>query len=326
MIRLVRLELTRLRWRRAVLVLLAACVLVPAVVFATHAWETRSVSDADLAAAQEQLDRDLADPGYQREIRRCERNPDRYGVPAGECADSVGPQLDWYLYRPQLEVADTLDQQGLAIVVFLAGLLMLAATTFVGADWSSGSMSNQLLFEPRRSRVWAAKATAVALLAALATATVLAAFWAGIWLLVGARDLEVTTAVVRDVQWTSLRAVGLVAAATLGAYAVTMLFRSTVFTLGAMFAVSVGSTIVLAAVGLGGRWMPHTNVLAVLSDGTSYYREPPFECYQDGQPPAGLDCRQFGTLTLGDGVLHLGVVLVVATVLSVWAFRRRDVP
>ena len=325
MSRLVLLELTRLRWRRAVLLLLAAGVLVPAVIFGLHAWETRPVSDADLAQAQEQLDRDLADPGYQRQIERCEQRPHRFGVEPGECADMMGPQLDWYLYRQVLDVEQTLDGQAVAVVVLVAGLLMLAATTYVGADWNSGSMSNQLLFEPRRSRIWLAKAGAVVALAAGVMAVVLTAFWAGIWLLVSSRDLETTTAVVRDVQWTSLRAVGLAAAAALGAYAVTMLFRSTVFTLGALFAVVAGSTVALAGLGVSQRWMPHTNVMAVLSDGTRYYREPPMECY-GRRPPEGLDCREFATLTLGDGVLYLGLALAVAIAFSVWAFRRRDVP
>ena len=37
-------------------------------------------------------------------------------------------------------------------------LMLLAGTTFAGHDWNTGSMSNQLLFEPRRARVWVAKA------------------------------------------------------------------------------------------------------------------------------------------------------------------------
>ncbi len=36
--------------------------------------------------------------------------------------------------------------------------MVIAGCTFAGADWSSGSMTNQLLFEPRRGRVWLAKA------------------------------------------------------------------------------------------------------------------------------------------------------------------------
>ncbi len=326
MIRLFFLELTRLRWRRAVLLLLAVCVLVPLVVLGTHAWSTRPVSDADLADAQSQLDRDLQDPGYQRQIERCERNPERYGAgEATECAEMMGPQLDWYLYRPELDVADTRNQQGLAVFVLVAGLLMLAATTYVGADWNSGSMSNQLLFEPRRTRIWLAKGGAVAVLAALSMALALALFWGGVSVLVTMRDLAAPPEVVRDIEWTSLRAVGLAAAAALGAYAVTMLFRSTVFTLGALFAVVAGSTVVLAGLGVSERWMPHTNLVAILNDGARYYREVSQSCYTR-RPPEDLNCQQFATLPLADGVLYLGIALALALALSIWSFRRRDVP
>ena len=325
MTRLLRLELTRLRWRRAVLMLLAACVLVPVVIFGTHAWNTRPVSEAQLRDAQAQLERDQADPGFQRQVERCERRPDRFGVEPEQCADMMAPQLDWYLYQPQLDLQTTLDQQGLAVVTLVAGLLMLAATTFVGADWNSGSMSNQLLFEPRRTRIWLAKGCAVAGLAAVAMGAVLVAFWAGTMLLASSRDVETAAAVVRDIQGTSARAVGLAAVGALGAYAVTMLFRSTVFTLGALFAVVVGSTVVLAGLGVSQRWMPHTNVQAVLADGTRYYREPPVGCYER-RPPEGLDCREFATLSLTDGALYLATFLALAIALSIWSFRRRDVP
>ena len=42
--------------------------------------------------------------------------------------------------------------------------MLLLGTTFAGHDWNTGSMSNQLLFEPRRERVWLAKALAVGML------------------------------------------------------------------------------------------------------------------------------------------------------------------
>ena len=40
-------------------------------------------------------------------------------------------------------------------------VMLLAGTTFAGHDWNTGSMGNQLLFEPRRARVWGAKLAAV---------------------------------------------------------------------------------------------------------------------------------------------------------------------
>jgi len=327
MIRLIGLELTRLRWRRAVLLLLVACVAIPVIIFGTLAWSTRPVSDADLQQAQEQVDRERANPTFQREVDRCEQRPSRYGVedPA-QCADMMGPQVEWYIGREQLSLADVQREQALAVFVFLTGLLMLAATTFVGADWNSGSMSNQLLFEPRRLRIWLAKAGSVMALTAVTLGLVLTSFWSAAYLLARSRDIEPYARVIDDIQGTSVRAVILVAAAALGAYAVTMLFRSTVFTLGALFAMVVGSTVVLSALQVSERWMPHKNLAAVLNDGSRYYREVAEICYAGPRQPSGVDCRQFGTVSLLDGSIYLGIALVLAVALSMWSFRRRDVP
>ena len=164
MIRLLGVELTRLRWRRAVVVLLAGCALVTVVIFAGTAWSTRPVSDADLRDAQEQVERELEQPYMQREIERCEKNPDRYGV-AGRrrsARSRVGPQVEWFVSRDAAAGRTRRSASpGLGVITILMGLLMLVGTTFAGADWNSGSMSNQLLFEPRRARIWLAKAAAV---------------------------------------------------------------------------------------------------------------------------------------------------------------------
>ena len=49
---LLLVELTRLRWRRAVVVLLVACLLVPVAIWLGAAWNTRPFSDADVAEAE----------------------------------------------------------------------------------------------------------------------------------------------------------------------------------------------------------------------------------------------------------------------------------
>ena len=43
-----RVELTRLRWRRAVLLLLVGAVVLPALLFAGTAWNTRPMSEAEV--------------------------------------------------------------------------------------------------------------------------------------------------------------------------------------------------------------------------------------------------------------------------------------
>ncbi|MEJ7705780.1 MAG: hypothetical protein WKF82_00035 [Nocardioidaceae bacterium] len=44
-----------------------------------------------------------------------------------------------------------------------AVLAVLIGATFIGADYASGSLGTQLLFESSRSKVWVAKALAVVL-------------------------------------------------------------------------------------------------------------------------------------------------------------------
>ncbi len=328
MIRLFVVELTRLRWRRAVAVLLAGAALVTIVVFAGTAWSTRPVSDAELRDAQAQVDRERESPQFQRQIRQCEKHPDRYGVRnADRCLTRMGPRVDWYVSRSELRLRDAMRGPGLGVITILMGLLMLVGTTFAGADWNSGSMSNQLLFEPRRSRVWLAKAAAVLALALTTSALLLAAFWGGIALLVRSRGIDVLPGVPELIAGSAGRAVLVIGAAAVGAYAVTMLVRSTVFTLGAMFAVVVGATLILALIGVSEAWFPNKNLAAVIWNGTTYYVEPPPACFQGpGRPPQELDCSGMSRLGLWTGVRNLGVLLAGAVALSMWSFRRRDVP
>lgn len=327
MIRLFGLELTRLRWRRAVVILLAGCTLVTVVIFAGTAWTTRPISDSELQQAQEQVDRELAQPYMQRQIRQCEKRPNRYGVGNPDnCAERMGPRVEWYVGRDQLQAGRAFREAGLGVITILMGLLMLVGTTFAGADWNSGSMSNQLLFEPRRARVWLAKAAGVFAVSIVTSAVLLAAFAGGLLLLARSRGLEVAAGVPGWMAASSGRAILLIGAAAVGAYAVTMLVRSTVFTLGAMFAVVVGATLVMALLGISEAWFPNKNLSSVIWNGAIYYVQPPDACFMEGRRPQGIDCNGRERLELWEGARNLGGLLLVAGAASLWSFRRRDVP
>ena len=134
-------------------------------------------------------------------------------------------------------------------------------------------MSNQLLFEPRRLRVWLAKAAAVFVASLVVTAVVIAAWWAAVWLLAGARDVQASGHVWATIAASAARGSLLAAGAAVGGYALTMFFRSTVATLGVMFAVAVAGQAVFVAV-LGNsamRWVLPTNIAAYLFNGYDYY-------------------------------------------------------
>jgi ABC-type transport system involved in multi-copper enzyme maturation permease subunit len=333
--RLVAVELTRLRWRRAVVILLAGCVVIPALLWAGLAWGTRPVSDAEIQRAKDTVAENSE--VNQQEVERCVARPDDYGVPPDTadpeqtCRESMGIGTEdyrWYLTRQPLDVAGERGGTGIAVISLLAALAMLVGTTFAGHDWNSGSMSNQLLFEPRRRRVWLAKAAAVFVTSLVVSALVLALWWAAVWLLAGVRDVQVSQHVWGTIAASAARGSLLAAGAAVAGYALTMFFRSTVATLGIMFAVAVaGQAVFVAVLGESAlRWVLPTNIAAFLLNGYRYY---------DGS--GGSDCVDLGNgavecgggmthVSLAFGATYLLVVLGVCVALSMWSFQRRDVP
>lgn len=322
---LLLVELTRLRWRRAVVVLLIACLVVPIAIWVATAWSTRPFSDADIAEAERQVEYETSQGWVKDEIARCEEDPEMYGGgPDVDCAEMITPRVENYLYRQQLDVGVVLDNQAVAVVALLAILTLVLGTTFVGHDWNTGSISNQLLFEPRRRRVWASKALAVLVTGLVVGGLVLLAFWGATAALAAERDVAVTAAQWADVRATAARGVVLVALAGLLGYALTMLFRSTVATLGVGLGVVAGGSLgILALVGEGGmRWLLPSNALAVLNDGYDFYVWSP--ACDGGYESGAASCLR--TISLADGSLYLGVVLVVVVALSLWTFDSRDLP
>jgi ABC-type transport system involved in multi-copper enzyme maturation permease subunit len=319
MTRLVRVELLRLRLRRAVLLLLLLAVVVPVVIFAARVWETRPVSAADV----------LADNYFA--VDDCVQHPRRYGVDRAApdlraaCEEYVATS---YSYRQPLSLASERGGSGLGVVAVLVAILFLLGTTFVGHDWNSGSMSNQLLFEPRRGRIWAAKAIAVGLVSFVVASVVSVAYWLGLYAVMGVRDLTVADHGLLDSLAYGVRGAAFAAAAAVGGLALTMLFRSTVATIGVLFVVSVAGGLFIGVLGVGERWQPPKNVSAVVKNGTEYWVEVPQSCYQRRQPrrvEEGSTCDTMRDLSLAQGTLYYGVPLLMVAGASVLSFRRRDV-
>lgn len=324
---LLRVELTRLRWRRAVVVLLVACVVVPLLLLAGYAWDTRPVSDADIAQAKELAARDAGQPWVADEVAACEDDPELYMGPGGiasECAEMITPRYENYLYRNELVLGELRTDVGAAAVTILTGLLMLIGTTYAGHDWNTGSMSNQLLFEPRRLRVWAAKGVAVLLTGLLVGAVMLTVFWGGAAALASSRDITAPPGVWVEIWETQARGVLAIGVGGLLGHALTMLFRSTVATLSLMFGVAIaGSLLVVAIFGDGaGRWLLSSNFLAFVLGGFTYYD--PSACTQTPDGSITGSCER--VLSPVDGGIVLAVLVVVAVGLSLWSTRRRDVP
>src|SRR5690606_13693898 len=118
-------------------------------------------------------DREAQQSYIQDGIEQCIEHPEDWlgpnataEDPEAACIEANTPRAEWFLDRQPLDLVSAIRDLGVAVPTILSVLLLLAASTYVGADWVSGSMSNQLLFESRRTRVWAAKAGVLALVAA----------------------------------------------------------------------------------------------------------------------------------------------------------------
>ncbi|KRF20778.1 ABC transporter permease [Nocardioides sp. Soil796] len=323
---LLKVELTRLRWRRAALLILLAAVVLPIIFIAATAWNTRPFSDADVADAESQMQ--MQQQYAEEDIANCVAHPQQYGFDADEpdleslCSQSMVPPDDIsnYLYRDQLSTPYALDGPGLSAATFMVLLALILGTTFAGADWASGSMSNQLLFESRRPRLWLAKAAAAVIGGALLAVVGLVVFWASYAGLAGFRDVELA-GYADDIGAQVLRGTLFAGAAALGGFGVTMLFRSTVASLGLLLAGAVGGSMLMAVLPVDDpeRWMFHSNAAAILQNGYEYWPSGGYSCMDD--------CSDIMLhLSLTHGVVYFAVVLAVLTAVSVFSFRSRDVP
>ncbi len=329
MMRLIATELTRLRWRRAVAVLVASAFVVPLLIGVVTVWDSRPFSADEIATARA---RAVEQPSFQSEVRHCEKRPRSAGVQtADQCEEQV---ISWFadLHREPLNLRNELTNSSIGVASLVLILVVLMGSTYAGADWASGSMSNQLLFEPRRLRVWTAKALAVGLLAALLTSVVLTLYWLGLGGAAALRDLPLASGVLGEIAWMILRCTFLAIVGAVGGYALTMLSRSTVFTLGAMFAVAVGQTVFVAALPLGPgkeRWLAPTNLLAVMQGRATYWTQAPAECAAnegDRFDAAMLQlCNGRALLGVWEALPFVLVPVVIVVALSVWSFGRRDV-
>ncbi|MQW77285.1 hypothetical protein GHK92_15530 [Nocardioides sp. dk4132] len=329
MMRLIRVELTRLRWRRAVVALVALAFVIPAAIGLARVWDTRPPSAQEQARIDQMIAEQTDRKSTQRQLAKCVADPDEWGVepgddPVASCEEWILPQPQWF-GPPVLDLDQDREENGLVVILVLGGIALLAGATFAGHDWASGSMSNQLLFEPRRTRVWLAKAAAVTGTMFALAAVVATGWWLSLYAVARSRDLAIPDGLLREGLEQGLRGAALAAAAALLGFALTMLFRSTVATIGILFAVVLAGGLLMAALGLGGRWTPDNNLAAVVQNGTTYYVDVPPACDQ-AQVPAGVDCSGERDLSLAQGAGYLGVLTLGIGAASLGSHRRRDVP
>ena len=320
--RLLLVELNRFRSRRAIVLMMLGVVLLVGWMTLDTVYQSRAHSDAEIASAQQQAEREqvLVD----EESERCREDPDLYfgerGLGPEDCPDYRVAYED-YLDRPVLDLPEERGDTGLAALLVISAVGVIIGATFAGGDWTTGSMSNQLLFRPRRTQVWVTKGLAVALTMLVFVAVVLTAQWATYFSVADARGLGWPSGYLGDTVAYLLRGTALVVGASVGGYALTMMLRNTIGTLALLFFYTVGGEALIAAVPIErvGRLSLAHNVAAWLNGSVLVFDET-IECERRAT------CQRVFELDQAHGAIYLGVLLLAVCVVSLVLFRRRDVP
>lgn len=318
--RLVGTELTRYRSRRLIGLLLLATVLLTALVAFKSAYDTRPASSAELSTAEAKAKIEASRPDIQADLQSCLKNPGGYlgeGHDDADCRDNLLPAAKSFLPRPTLDLGGTLQGNGAGVSALVIALLVVAGASFAGSDWGTGSMTGQLVAQPRRVRLWWAKAAAVALASLAVTVLALAVFWLILFTVTGARDISTSAMVTGDIAQQVLRASLLAAAAGVGAFALTIAFRSTLGVLSLCFAFAMAGELLVALPFEGAaRWSLGNNVYGWLEKHLEY--QSPSACSRAGE------CSPLEHMSHFGAGLYLVVLLLIVIAVSINMFRRTD--
>jgi ABC-2 type transport system permease protein len=254
---------------------------------------------------------------YENNVAKCEQRVSPQQIPPGYdgdaqafCEKTWGPGFDGFFLRD----LDTI-LQGTATFLILLGVLLGASLG--GADWTNNTMQTLLTWEPRRMRVFLVRAFVIAVCVFVITVFLQVVF-AGVDALVA--STRGITAFLPSAFWrsvfvtigrVSLMATGL----ALIAYAVAMIGRSTVASLGALF----GYLILFEAVIAGFRPTIQGNLLvrAAIVVITHQPIIDPERTFDSNNPVILLGVSR--------AWLVVGVYLVAVGALGLMIFRRRDV-
>jgi len=323
---LLRAEAHRFTARRFIQVLLALAVLGWLGVLVIGLTQYAAVSPERLAAAQQQRQEQVDTSNAYRE--QCLLDP---GIPAdmtpeqwcGTPMTAEDLELSWFLTPPPFSLgADGAN----GVLVFSAGasvLVFLVGATYVGAEWSSRSMSALLFWETRRPRVMGAK-IAVAAAAALLIGVVAQLSWlamAGIWQATVGDGAALPDGFWSEVLSAQGRGVLLTVCAGLLGFGLTNLVRNTGAALGIAFVVfAVLETAVRVVQPAWQPWLLTNNAAAlVLPDGLTIYLYPQ---EYDAMGNQLVQEYQLGNLQAG---VFMCVVTAVVVGVGVVLFNRRDV-
>ncbi|MFI5845114.1 ABC transporter permease subunit [Catenuloplanes sp. NPDC051500] len=317
---LLQAELMRLAGRRFVQVmtvlLIGACVIaVLSTVAGSH-----TPTDAEIQQATRDAATQYAD--MQRYYETC-RAEQRF---EGEC---TRPDPADYRMESQLVgvfvFANEITDLFYFVAVFLALFGFLVGASFIGAEMTSGGLTNLLLWRPQRPVVLGAKLLTVVVSVFVLSALVIVAYLGAFW---GVAEVGGFAGDLSGEFWPGLlalvgRAVLFVLGCTVIGFSIAAIGRHTAAALGTIAAYAVlwevGLRIVLDTVDAVrlDRWMLSTYIAAFLDGSVDFY---------DGSANCTLyaDCSSTYTVMWGEGALVLGLLTVVLAAAAFVLTQRRD--
>ena len=319
---MIRAEWSRLFARRFTRIMLMVVVAVLTLVALSVAVNSHRIDDAARAKARARAAAELTQ--YQKEEADCRAARDRgedisRRYPPNCDYGPIQPQEEWFLpyeFRFRAETPDFL--------LVAAGILtlfgFLVGASFVGAEWTSGGMTNLLLWRPRRLMVLGAKLSTLLAGVLLTSVLLVAAYVGSFWLIARYRGSfgRLTQGFWESLALTGGRAIGLALAGAAAGFALASLGRHTATALGVgigyALIVEIGVQIVLSALAARdpGRYALSSYVTGWL---LKRYELPPSNC---------VDCKAY-VITWGMSAAVLGAVVVATVLLAFVSMRRRDV-
>ena len=319
MIRLVRAEMERLLSRRFTKIALVVVLLVIASFQVAAYFEMQPPTESELAEARR---------FYDEQHRDWELNQERYEQ---ECVDAGGTPANCEYQEPQLsdfvfvQSFEEVSRGAVQVSIYLVGLTaLMIGGSFIGAEFSSGSIANWLSFIPRRGWVYASKLITVvgfsALVCTIAAALTIAA-------VVGVARLH-DVPVVKLPSLFAMAGRGVLVALALAVFGfcIGLLGRHTAAAIGALLGylfVWFVRNGILSGTGWAARltpWSPEGNLSAIVTKKHLYY-VPTQRVTAEGVQFEEVE----RSVSLFHGLAYWGILLAVIIVGTALVFRRRDV-
>jgi ABC-2 type transport system permease protein len=313
---LFRSEFLRARSRRLVPMLFAGCVLAIVVGVTIAAFQSTKPTAAEVVRAQAR---------YQKAHDQCMSGaylgPDEQIPPGFTSLQDYCDRTIEFQVNAGLKTADLVAAvQGSATFVILIGVIL--AASLGGADWSSGTMTTLLTWEPRRIRVLLVRALVITLFVFVITFVVQALFVGAFSLAASFRGWTGGTppGLAEDVVRNMARVSTMAVAIGLVALSIATVGRSTVAALGALF----GYLVLFEGVIAG--FAPSTqDKLLVRAAGVVVSRQPIYDFREVSTGTIGNMIEPRVLLGLGEAWLVVGFYVLALVGLALLIFRSRDV-